>query len=295
MAVSPSGTPLATEENLAGVRAAGAGVVSFSLDGAEAVTHDAFRGVPGSFALTVAACRAARRVGLRLQVNTTMTAATVDELPETARLVRDLDAGLWSVFFLIPTGRGRTLGALEPSEVEDVLHLLAEASATMTLKTTEAPQYRRVLHQRAGKGEVGSAGGRGPLYHRLHDRMQEVLAEGPPVSRASSRTTGHPGGQARRAPLAVGDGSGVVFVSHTGEVFPSGFLPLAVGNVRDRSVTELYRTSPLLRALRDRDRLGGTCGRCEFRQVCGGSRAQAYAATGDPLAADPNCPYSPGG
>lgn len=295
MAVSPSGTPLATEENLAGVRAAGAGVVSFSLDGAEASTHDAFRGVPGSFALTVDACRTARRVGLRLQVNTTMTADTVDELPETARLVRDLGAGLWSVFFLIPTGRGRTLGALEPSEVEDVLHLLAEASATMTLKTTEAPQYRRVLHQRAGLGEVAAAGGRGPLYHRLHDRLQEVLAEAPTAGRTHPRPTGHPGGPSRRAPLAVGDGSGVVFVSHTGEVFPSGFLPLGVGTVRDRPLTELYRTSPLLRALRDRDRLGGACGRCEFRQVCGGSRAQAYAATGDPLAADPNCPYSPGG
>jgi len=295
MAVSPSGTPLATEANLAAVRAAGAGVVSFSLDGAAAGTHDAFRGVPGSFALTVAACRAARRVGLRLQVNTTMTADTVHELPETARLVRELDAGLWSVFFLIPTGRGRGLGALGPTEVEDVLHLLAEASATMTLKTTEAPQFRRVLHQRAGLGEVEAAGDRGPLYHRLHHRLQEVLDEPSPVGRPHPRPTGHPGGAARRAPLAVGDGSGVVFVSHTGEVFPSGFLPLSVGTVRDRPLTELYRTSPLLRSLRDRDRLGGACGRCEFRQVCGGSRAQAYAVTGDPLAADPNCPYSPGG
>jgi len=294
MAVSPSGTPLADEEHLAGVRAAGAGVVSFSLDGAVAATHDAFRGVPGSFALTVGACRAARRVGLRLQVNTTLTADTVDELPETARLVRDLDAGLWSVFFLIPTGRGRALGALGPAEVEDVLHLLAEASATMTLKTTEAPQYRRVLHQRAGRSGADAAGERGPLYHRLHDRMQEVLAEAPRARRASSASAGHPGGSTRRAPLAVGDGSGVVFVSHVGEVFPSGFLPLAVGNVRERPVTELYRTSPLLRALRDRDRLGGACGRCEYRQVCGGSRAQAFAATGDPMAADPNCPYTPG-
>ncbi len=295
MAVSPSGTPLATEANLAGVRAAGAGVVSFSLDGAEPDTHDAFRGVPGSFALTVEACRAARRLGLRLQVNTTLTADTVDELPETVRLVRDLEAGLWSVFFLVPTGRGRQLGALGPDEVEDVLHLLAEASSTMTLKTTEAPQYRRVLHQRAARGAEDGPEERGPLYHRLHDRLHEALAEVPPsVGTRARRSGGHPGGASRRAPLAVGDGSGVVFVSHVGEVFPSGFLPLPAGNVRDQPLTELYRTSPLLRSLRDRDRLGGHCGRCEFRQVCGGSRAQAFAATGDPMAADPNCPYRPG-
>ena len=294
MAVSPSGTPLATESNLAGVRAAGAGVVSFSLDGARPETHDAFRRVPGSFDLTVAACRSARRVGLRLQVNTTLTRDTVDELPDTVRLVRDLDAGLWSVFFLVPTGRGRQLGALDADEVEDVLHLLAEASSTLTLKTTEAPQYRRVLHQRA-LGDT-DPDRRGPLYHRLHGRLHEALAEAPPSSGVpAARRGGHPGSGARRAPLAVGDGSGVVFVSHVGDVYPSGFLPLTVGNVRERPLTELYRTSPLLRSLRDRDGLGGRCGRCEFRQVCGGSRAQAYAATGDPLAADPNCAYRPAG
>ena len=295
MAVSPSGTPLATEANLAGIRAAGAGVVSLSLDGADPAAHDAFRGVPGSFALTVEACRAARRAGLRLQVNTTITADSVDALPEMVRLVRELDAGLWSVFFLVPTGRGRSLGALGPDEVEDVLHLLAEASSVMTLKTTEAPQYRRVLHQRAARRPEDAAGDRGPLYHRLHDRLHEALAEVLPGDPVGRRHPGRAGGGSRRAPLAVGDGSGVVFVSHTGEVYPSGFLPLSVGSVRDRPLTELYRTSPLLRSLRDRDRLGGTCGRCEFRQACGGSRAQAYAATGDPLAADPNCPYRPVG
>ena len=294
MAVSPSGTPLVTEVNLAGVRAAGAGVVSFSLDGAGPATHDAFRGVPGSFALTVDACRAARRVGLRLQVNSTLTAATVDELPEMVQLVRDLDAGLWSVFFLVPTGRGRRLGGLDPEETEDVLHLLAEASSTVTLKTTEAPQYRRVLHERT-TSDVGRLGeGRGALYRRLHHRLHEALVSVPPAGRRPG-SGGRGSGASRRAPLAVGDGSGVVFVSHVGEVFPSGFLPLAVGNVRERPLTEIYRASPLLRALRDRDGFGGRCGRCEFRGVCGGSRAQAFAATGDPLGADPTCPYQPGG
>ena len=292
MAVSPSGTPLATEANLAAVRSAGAGAVSFSLDGPEAATHDAFRGVPGSFALTVEACRAARRVGLRLQVNSTVTAATVDSLPEMAGLVRDLGAGLWSVFFLVSTGRGRQLDALGPEEIEDVLHLLADASATLAIKTTEAPQYRRVLHERAEAVLDGSPIRHGPLYRRLHGRMTGVLA-GARRAVPARPSGGADPNRSRRAPLAVGDGSGVVFVSHIGEVFPSGFLPLVVGNVREQPLTEIYRTSPVLRSLRDRDGLGGRCGACEFRVVCGGSRSQAYAATGDPLSEDPNCSYRP--
>lgn len=294
MAVSPSGTPLATEANLVAVRAAGAGAVSFSLDAPDADTHDAFRGVPGSFELTVDACRAARRVGLRLQVNSTITAATVDTLPEMARLVRELGAGLWSVFFLVSTGRGRQLGALGPDEIEDVLHLLADASASMALKTTEAPQFRRVLHQRAVAGPANPAGERGPLYYRLHDRLMAVLDETAGLS-PYRPVHGNDPTRSRRAPLAVGDGSGVVFVSHVGDVFPSGFLPLPVGNVRDPPLPAIYRNSPVLRALRDRDRLGGKCGRCEFRQSCGGSRSQAFAATGDPMAEDPNCSYRPAG
>jgi len=227
-------------------------------------------------------------------VNSTVTAGTVDALPEMARLVRDLDAGLWSVFFLVSTGRGRRLGALDADAIEDVLHLLADASPRLALKTTEAPQYRRVLHQRAEAGPMGPPGRRGPLYHRLHDRMVAALGE-PSETTVPCPTPGGDPDRSRRAPLAVGDGSGVVFVSHVGEVYPSGFLPLAVGNVRDRPLTEIYRSSPVLRALRDRDRLGGRCGRCEFRQVCGGSRSQAYAATGDPMAEDPNCAYIPAG
>ena len=208
MAVSPSGTPLATEANLAAVRAAGSGAVSFSLDGPEASSHDTFRGVPGSFALTVDACRAARRVGLRLQVNSTVTAGTVDALPEMARLVRDLDAGLWSVFFLVSTGRGRRLGALDADGIEDVLHLLADVSPHLALKTTEAPQYRRVLHQRAGAGPGGPPAPHGPLYRRLRDRMAAVF-EYRRRSPCRARPTGviRTGVAAPRWPSATGVGS----------------------------------------------------------------------------------------
>jgi len=298
MAVSPSGTPLATRSRLAALRDAGAHTVSFSIDGATPARHDGFRGVDGSYALTRRACTDARELGLRLQINTTVTATTVEDLPGIARLVCDLGAGLWSVFFLVGTGRGRALRALDATETEDVLHVLADLSAIMPLKTTEAPQFRRVLAQRGagapsahGPSAHGAAG-RGALYHRLTAELAEHVAPEPwPPRRphAGTRTS------TVRPPLSVGDGRGVVFVSHTGDVTPSGFLPLVAGNVRDAPLTAIYRDAALLRALRDTDRLGGRCGRCEYRAVCGGSRARAFAATGDPLAEDPGCPYQPPG
>lgn len=284
MALSPSGTPLATADRLAAARAAGAHTVSFSFDGAGAATHDDFRGVAGSFGWTLDGCRAARAVGLRLQINTTVTAATVAELPGIARLVRDLDAGLWSVFFLVETGRGRQLQALDAEQTEDVLHALADLAPVVALKTTEAPHYRRVLAQRADADPAG----RGPLYHQLAAGFTEQLqlSAWPPAADPARRRAGRP-------PLAVGDGRGVVFVSHTGEVFPSGFLPVSTGNVRLQPLSRIYAGAWLLQRLRDPMGLGGRCGRCSYRFICGGSRARAFAATGDPLAEDPACPYDP--
>ena len=306
VAVSPAGTRRASGSRLAALRAAGTGVVSFSIDAASPEAHDAFRRVEGSFDWTVAACRAAASAGLRLQVNTTVSAETVAALPEVLRLVTELGASLWSVFFLVPTGRGTSLRALSAAETEDVLAFLAEAAGILPLKTTEAPAYRRVLLARgSGAWPPDTAG---PLYAELHRRL-DLLA--PSLAKAP-RPVAHPAGGpeaahehggggrrarlpgvARRSPLAVGDGRGVVFVSHRGEVSPSGFLPLVAGNVRERPLTEIYRRSPLLRALRDPSRLGGRCGRCELAEVCGGSRAQAYARAGDPLGEDPTCPYDP--
>lgn len=311
VAVSPAGTPLATDERLAELRGAGASAVSFSIDGSPA-THDGFRGVPGSYDWTVAGCRAARRAGLRLQVNTTVSARTVRDLPAVARTVMELGASLWSVFFLVPVGRGAALGALSADETEDVLVALHEISGTVPLKTTEAPQYRRVVlgapaagagAARAGAG-AGAAGagagaaqggaGRGPLYHALHRGFAELVATPPTAGAAGKAPADRPRTEGRR-PLAVGDGRGVVFVSRRGDVCPSGFLPLVAGNVRTQPLTEIYARAPLLRSLRDPEQLKGRCGRCELATVCGGSRAQAYAATGDPLQEDPRCPYVPAG
>ncbi len=286
MAVSPSGTLLATRDRLESLRRAGARTVSFSLDGADAESHDAFRRVEGSFDWTTKACREAQDAGLRLQVNTTVSAGTVAELPRILRLVRDLGANLWSVFFLVGTGRGKALSPLSDDETEDALHFLYDVSALQPLKTTEAPQYRRVVAERAGSQEFGDRSDRGDLYRRLIGAL--VDAAELPAGSATSPERPQP-----RPPLAVGDGRGVVFVSHTGDVSPSGFLPLVVGNVRESPLTTIYRESRLFRELRDADRLRGRCGRCEYRSVCGGSRARAYASSGDPLGEDPSCPYVP--
>lgn len=277
MAVSPAGTLRASRERLAGLRSAGASVVSFSLDGASPSAHDAFRGIDGSFDWTLAACRSARATGLRVQVNTTVSAETVTALPGICQLVTRLEANLWSLFFLVPTGRARLSSALGPEETEDVLHFLATVAASIPLKTTEAPAYRRVLLERR---IVGEPAGRGPLYHELLARWESLAPTAPR-------------GSPRRAPLTIGDGRGAVFVSHRGEVCPSGFLPLVAGNVREAPLTTIYASSSLFEALRDPGRLSGHCGRCEYQGVCGGSRAQAFARLHDPLGEDPTCTYRP--
>jgi radical SAM protein len=256
MACSPAATPRVAA-HMAMLREAGASTISLSLDGSSSARHDDFRRTQGSFGWTLAACEAAREAGLHLQVNTTVSAATLSDLPALYQLVRTLGVNLWSVFFVVPTGRGRELTPLDAEETERALVQLAEWATELPLKTTAAPHFRRVLLERA---------------KHAPDRDESV----------------------RRAPLAVNDGRGVVFVAHDGIVQPSGFLPVAVGSVRQRPLSWWYAHSPLLRALRDPERLTGRCGICPYRTVCGGSRAQAYARTGDLFGEDPSCAYDPG-
>jgi len=290
VAVAPAGTPHATPAVLGELRRAGVSTVSFSLDGARASTHDSFRLTQGSFNWTVAACTAARRAGLRVQLNTTVTEETAHELPEVLDLARRLGVSLWSVFFLVPMGRGKALRPLSAEGIEDVLEFLFEAAAVIPLKTTEAPQYRRIV-LRHGSGAPSGTAERGALYAELHDRLGGL---GIPLRVRADGITAASGAGHRRPPLVVGDGQGVVFVSSRGDVQPSGFLPLVAGNVRDRPLAEIYADSELFRSLRDPEQLRGRCGRCEYRDSCGGSRARAFAANGDPLAEDPGCPYEPG-
>lgn len=281
MSLSPSVTDRLTRPLLVDLRDAGAKAVSLSLDGASAQSHDSFRGVEGVFAATLDAARTVRDIGLRLQVNTTVTRGNVHELPRILESVLDLGAALWSVFFLIPTGRGSHLEPLTAVEEEEVLHWLHDVSGLVAIKTTEAPHYRRIAIQRADVSALDDAFPVGPLRSALRDDTADLLGGREPRLRRP------------RPPIDVNAGRGFAFVDHVGMVYPSGFLPTAVGSVREQPFPAIYRESALLKALREPDSFGGRCGQCEFRTVCGGSRSRAYAATGDLLAEDPSCSYQP--
>ncbi|RQH00414.1 TIGR04053 family radical SAM/SPASM domain-containing protein [Natrarchaeobius oligotrophus] len=261
MTITPSGTRSVTADRLDRLADAGLARMAISLDGATPAAHDAFRGERGSFDETIRAARDARDAGIPVQVNTTVCRETLGQLPAIRALVREMGAVMWSVFFLVPIGRGRLLESIDPAEADAVMAWLDDVSERepFGLKTTEAPQYRRVVAQRASR-----------------------------TTRSENRTNVE-----RRTGIVAGDG--FAFVGHTGDVFPSGFLPSSAGSVRDRSITELYRRSPLFRSLRNRDRLEGKCGVCPYRQLCGGSRSRAFARTGNPHASDPLCPYVPDG
>jgi radical SAM protein len=257
--LTPSGTESLTDGRIGALADAGLRRIALSIDGGDPATHDDFRGEEGSFESTVRAARTAREAGIPLQVNTTVCARTVDELPAIRDLVEDLGAVLWSVFFLIPVGRGAVLDPVSPERAESVMKWLCSVrdEGEFGIKTTEAPHYRRVAIQRRRNATAA--------------RPEDTIG--------------------RRRGITAGDG--FAFVSHVGEVYPSGFLPEAAGNVREDDLVECYREAPLFESLRDRDALKGKCGACPFRSVCGGSRSRAYAHTGDPLESDPLCPYVP--
>jgi MoaA/NifB/PqqE/SkfB family radical SAM enzyme len=255
VSVSPSATPLLTADVVRRLAEAGVEAISLSIDASTAMHHDDLRGVPGCFARTIAAARAAAAAALPFQINTLVSAATVDDLPALHALALDLGASRWSLFFLVSVGRGTVLEPIDPARAERVLEWLADVSHDnrLVVTTTEAPHYRRIALQR---------------------RRLPIGAQG-------------------HAGFGVRDGNGVMFVSHTGEISPSGFLPVAAGNVRTDDPVDVYRHSPLFVALRCATDFRGRCGACGFHGICGGSRARAWAASGDPLGEDPLCAYDP--
>lgn len=262
--VTPSATPLLTESAIEGFKECGVARMAISLDGPDAENHDGFRRVDGSFARTMFALAHARKISMPTQVNTTVTRNNVGRLDEIAQLVHLSGARLWSVFFLVATGRASASQDLAAEEYEQVFRFLYDLSKTapFDIKTTEAQHYRRyVAQRRKAEGQNGSG----------HEAAPEVI----------QRQAG------------INDGKGFVFISHTGEIYPSGFLPLAAGNVRGDSLTTVYRCSPLFRTLRDSDNLQGKCGECEYRNLCGGSRSRSYALTGNFMAEEPRCVYVP--
>ncbi len=256
--LSPSATNRLMRADFAGIKAAGVRRMSLSLDGASRDTHDSFRGVAGTFDRTIEAVRRAHEAGLSLQINTTLTKGNLGEYEGFKRLMFELKPAMWSVFLLVPTGRAGLADLPEPEDIERIFEDMAGlvGKAPFAVKTTEGHHFRRVVMKKMGGG--------------------------------ASRP--RPG---MRSPLGIRDGRGVMFVSHTGEVSPSGFLPLVCGNVKQTHPADIYRKHPLFVSLRDNDALGGKCGRCEFRKVCGGSRSRAFGVYGDAFAEDPACVYQP--
>ena len=272
--LTPSATPLLTREAIIKLKEAGLARLAISLDGPTAAIHDAFRKVSGSYQWTQDAVRYAREIDLPVQINTTITRHNLKYLDDMIGLLESLDVVLWSVFFLVPMGRGQTIDLISAQEFEEVFAKLYETSKRVLfdIKSTEAQHYRRFLLQR-----------RTELRRQL---------SAPPIR--MPQFLGVNGGDGiGRAPKGINDGKGFAFISHLGDVYPSGFLPVSAGNVRKDSLSDLYRNSPLFTALRDTANLEGKCGRCEFREICGGSRARAYAMTGDMFAEEPCCVYEP--
>lgn len=260
--LAPAVTPDLTIERLAALQAAGIQTMSLSIDGSDAARHDEFRGVAGTFDMTMRAVDWAHRLGLGLQINTLVTDATLGNLPATYELMKTLGIMRWSLFFLIPMGRGASLREIGPADSERLNRWLYDLSKTspFQIKTTEATHYRRVAIRRMIK-----AG------------LDEAAVAATSVGRG----------------FGVRDGNGIMFIAYDGSVHPSGFLPVKTGNVRSDDVVELYRSHPVFTSLRDVTTYKGRCGRCEYAQICGGSRARAYARTGDMLEADPLCPFVP--
>jgi AdoMet-dependent heme synthase len=270
VSLTPSATPLLTKEIVVHLKEAGLARLAVSMDGACAQTHDAFRGMSGSFARTLDAIRWANEIGLPVQINTTFSRKNIGEIDAIVTLMKSLNITLWSVFFLVPTGRGKLNDLLSADEFEQVFEKVYRLSkaASFDIKTTEAQHYRRfALQQRVAERKAGTV-------TVVPEKTEDAIG---------------------RAPRGLNDGKGFVFISHVGEVFPSGFLPLSAGNIRSQTLSAIYRDSPLFKALRDTSNLEGKCGACEFKEICGGSRSRAYALTGNPFEEEPCCSYIPRG
>jgi radical SAM protein len=260
--LAPAATPELTRERLRALKAAGIQTMSLSLDGSTAERHDAFRGVPGTFEATLRAAEWTHEIGLPLQVNTLVTDETLADLPAIYDLMGRIGLIRWSLFFLISVGRGSALREIDPGQGEKLNHWLYDLSKTspFAIKTTEATHYRRIA-------------------------IKRMAAEGMDDAAIAATSVGRGFG--------VRDGNGIMFVANNGFVFPSGFLPLPTGNVRTDDIVALYREHPVFTGLRDTSSFKGRCGECEYSRICGGSRARAFAWTGDPFASDPLCPYVP--
>jgi radical SAM protein len=262
VSITPSATADLTYDVMAKLQAHGVESLGLSLDGATAARHEAVRGVEGCFEWTMRAAENAGKLGIPIQINTLVAQETEADLPAIYALLQSFPVMRWSMFYLIAVGRGKLLQPVTPQRGEELMRWAFNLSidAPFVVATTEAPSYRRVA-------------------------LEQM------------RTLGWSGEKIAKAPVSRGfeirDGNGIIFVSNTGEICPAGFLPLVAGNVRTDKLTDIYRDSPVFRELHTPSHFKGRCGVCEYHTLCGGSRARAFAYTGDPLESDPFCAYEP--
>lgn len=262
VSITPSATPDLTFEVLAKLKAHGIESLGLSLDGSDAARHEAVRGVSGCFDWTVQALRNAAALNMPVQVNTLVSQETVDDLLAIYDLLKSLKVMRWSLFFLIEVGRGKMLQPVSPERGEELMHWIYDLAqvAPFAIKTTEAPSYRRVALDRMRADGMHAA-----------DIQKTAVFRG----------------------FGIRDGHGIMFVSNQGDIYPAGFLPLTAGNIRKNPLVDVYRDAPIFQALHKPDQFRGKCGECECHALCGGSRARAFAHSGDALASDPFCAYQP--
>jgi radical SAM protein len=282
VAVTPSATPLLTREAMFKMKEAGLVRLGISLDGSTPEIHDTFRGLPGAYARTIQAIEWANEAGIPVQVHTTISRHNAHDLDNLCALFEKMAIVMWNVFFLVPVGRGQLDDLLSGDEFEQVFGKIYELShrVNFQIKTTEAMHYRRYLLQNNLEERKMGHG------HPHGAEAAKGFEAGTPTSDPKTRNMGW-------ATRRVNDGKGFMFISHVGNVYPSGFLPIHAGNIRETPLADIYRNSPIFKSLRDTSKLEGKCGACEYKEICGGSRARAYALTGDPLAQEPCCIYEP--
>ncbi len=278
VALGTNGT-LITAEVACKIKESGIRRVAISLDGADAATHDSFRGIPGAFDRAIEGFQHLKRLGMSMQINTSVAKHNAAQLPETLDLALRLGADAFHLFLLVPVGCGVQIAAkqmIESEQYEQILNWLYDRTLEnkIELKATCAPHFFRVVRQRRAEAR----------------RRGEQLPE--PAAHGHGGHHAHAMNAMTRGCLA---GTGVCFLSHKGEVYPCGYLPLEAGNLRRQSFAEVWQDSPLFASLRDLDNLKGKCGACEFRNICEGCRARAYGSTGDYLAEEPFCLYTPRG
>jgi radical SAM protein with 4Fe4S-binding SPASM domain len=277
--------------------------VSISLDGADAPTHDAFRGIPGAFDAALVGFRNLKDLGMSVQINMTIARHNARQLPAVLELAKSIGADALHTFLLVPVGCGVDIAAeqmVPPDEYEKILHWFydRQLEGGIELKATCAPHYFRVVRQRrAAERRAGvttppatprtNGHGIGPVEMTMPGSTGIALHP-----HAGRDANGHPEGMNAMTKGCLA-GSGVCFISHVGEVFPCGYLPVLAGDLRKQTFAEIWEHAAVFQVLRDTDNLKGKCGCCEFRNICMGCRARAFAATGDYLDEEPFCVYEP--